>query len=158
MTSVVTLLSCLISISLGIPTLLNTAINASATRSVSTLGNVTASGYSRRVVYHCQIYRDFLSDRGSIGPTISSATRLNGVSINGIFPKGTLVTRPFWRPLTNVTRFTKSSHITTNSWPKKTQIQLCPMFSWCLDAQSTKFRVLISELSHENPQGPQVAK
>ena len=42
------------------------------------------------------MYRDFLSERGSIGPTISTATRLNGVSINGIFPKGTLVTRPFW--------------------------------------------------------------
>ena len=45
MTSVVTLLSCSISISLGIPTLLNIAINASATRSVSMLGNATASGY-----------------------------------------------------------------------------------------------------------------
>ena len=48
MTSIVTLLSCSISISLGIPTLLNIA------------------------------------------------TRLNGMSVNGTFPKGTLVTRPFW--------------------------------------------------------------
>ena len=45
MTSIVTLLSCSISISLGIPTLLNIAINASATRSVSMLGYATASGY-----------------------------------------------------------------------------------------------------------------
>ena len=45
LTSVMTLLSCSISISLDIPTLLNIAINASATRSVSMLVNATASGY-----------------------------------------------------------------------------------------------------------------
>ena len=38
----------------------------------------------------------FLSDRGSIGPTMSTATLLNGVSVNGNFHNGTLVTRPFW--------------------------------------------------------------
>ena len=37
----------------------------------------------------------FLSDRGSIGSTMSTATLLNGVSVNGNFHNGTLVTRPF---------------------------------------------------------------
>ena len=45
MTSIVTLLSCSISISVDIPTLLNMAINASDRRSVSMLGNATASRY-----------------------------------------------------------------------------------------------------------------
>ena len=172
MNSVVTLPSCSISISLSISTLLNVHIKASATRSVSMLGNATASGYLVAQSVIVKMYRDFLSEWGLIGPTNCTDPSLNGVSINGNFPKGTLVTQPFWIVLWQMSQGLqnldtsaqtpgpkkKKTKTKKNKKKKQTQIQLCPIFCWCLNAQSTKFRMLISEqLSHENPQGPQVA-
>ena len=40
------------------------------------------------------MYRCPASLRGAIGPTMSTATLLNGVSINGIDPNGTFLTLP----------------------------------------------------------------
>ena len=74
---------------------LKISTNTSAMRSVSILVNATASGYRVALSIIVSIYRDFLSDRGSIGPTMSTATLLNGVSINGNFPNGILVILPF---------------------------------------------------------------
>ena len=65
---------------------------ASAARSVSMVGSATASGY--RVVLSTRV-KIYLFPRvvvGLNGPMISTATLLNGSSIKGILPSGTLGT------------------------------------------------------------------
>ena len=84
-----------LSISLGNPTLLKTSRSASATRSVSIFGSVTASGYLVAKSTTVSMYRFPFSHTGDIGPTRSTATILKGSSVNGISPKGTLQVRPF---------------------------------------------------------------
>ena len=65
-TSIVTLFSCSIRISLGIPALLNIPTNASATRSVSMLGNATFSGYLVVLSIIVKIYRDFYQNEAQL--------------------------------------------------------------------------------------------
>ena len=91
------------SISSGTQTLLEIII-----RSVSILGNATASGYRVAQSIIVSIYHIFLSDPHSIGRTMSTVTLLNGVSVNSNFPNGTLVYTPLLNcPLTNALRPTK---------------------------------------------------
>ena len=50
------------------------------------------------------MYRCLASLGGAIGPTMSTATLLNGVSINGIDPSGTFLTLPLLTVLYNTSQ------------------------------------------------------
>ena len=82
--------------SFGNPTLEYIFNNSSATRSASIDLSGTASGY---LVAYSQLRLKctyvFAFEQGIIGPTRSIATLSNGLSIKGVVPKGTFVTRPF---------------------------------------------------------------
>ena len=80
--------------SFGIPRRLYISSNASATVPVLIFLNGTVSGYLVALSIKVRIYQCPFSLGGEIGPTKSTATLLNGISIKGISPSGTGGTDP----------------------------------------------------------------